>query len=34
VLNFYGKKLVHLINTDDLPVQIFSEILKRVVKLR
>jgi adenylate kinase len=33
VLNFYGKKLVRRINTDGLPVQIFSEILKQVVKL-
>ena len=33
VLNFYGKKLVHRINTDGLPVEIFSDILKRVVKL-
>ena len=34
VLNFYGKKLVRRINTDGLPVEIFSEILKHVVKLR
>ena len=33
VLNFYGKKLVRRINTDGLPVQIFSDILKHVVKL-
>ena len=33
VLNFYGKKLVRRINTDGLPVKIFSEILKQVVKL-
>ena len=33
VLNFYGKKLVRHINTDGLPVQIFSDILKQVVKL-
>jgi adenylate kinase len=33
VLNFYGKKLVHRINTDGAPVEIFSEILKHVVKL-
>lgn len=33
VLNFYGKKLVHRINTDGLPVQIFSDILQQVVKL-
>jgi adenylate kinase len=32
VLNFYGKKLVRRINTDGLPVEIFSEILKHVVK--
>ena len=34
VLNFYGKRLVHRINTDGAPVEIFSEILKHVVKLR
>jgi adenylate kinase len=34
VLNFYGKKLVHRINTDGLPVEIFSDILKHVVNLR
>ena len=34
VLNFYGKKLVRRINTDGLPVQIFSDILKQVVKLQ
>ena len=33
VLNFYGRKLVHRINTDGTPVEIFSEILKQVVKL-
>jgi adenylate kinase len=33
VLNFYGKKLVRRINTDGLPVQIFSDILRQVVKL-
>jgi adenylate kinase len=33
VLNYYGKKLVRRINTDGLPVQIFSDILKQVVKL-
>ena len=33
VLNFYGKKLVRRINTDDAPVKIFSDILKHVVKL-
>ena len=34
VLNFYGKKLVHHINTDGPPVETFSDILKHVVKLR
>ncbi len=33
VLNFYGKKLIQRINTDGQPVEIFSNILKRVVKL-
>jgi len=33
VLNFYGKKLVHRINTDGKPVEIFLTILKQVVKL-
>jgi adenylate kinase len=33
VLNFYGRKLVHRINTDGTPVEIFSEILKHIVKL-
>jgi len=33
VLDFYGKKLVRRINTDGTPVKIFSDILKRVVKL-
>ena len=33
VLNYYGKKLIRRINTDGLPVEIFSDILKRVVKL-
>ena len=33
VLNFYGKKLVHRINTDGSPVETFSAILKHVVKL-
>jgi adenylate kinase len=33
VLNFYGKKLVRRINTDGPPVEIFSDILKQVVKL-
>lgn len=34
VLNFYGKKLVRRINTDGKPVEIFTDILKQVVKLR
>jgi adenylate kinase len=33
VLDFYGKKLIQRINTEGLPVEIFSKILKRVVKL-
>lgn len=33
VLNYYGKKLIQRVNTDGQPVEIFSEILKRVVKL-
>jgi len=33
VLSFYGKKLVHRINTDGAPVKIFSDILKHVVRL-
>ncbi len=33
VLNFYGKKLVHRINTDGPPVKTFFDILKHVVKL-
>jgi adenylate kinase len=33
VLNFYGTKLVHRINTDGSPVETFSGILKHVVKL-
>ena len=34
VLKFYGKKLVHRINTDGTPAETFSKILRRVVKLR
>jgi adenylate kinase len=34
VLNFYGKKIVHRINTDNTPVKTFADILKHVVKLR
>ena len=33
VLNFYGKSLVHRINTDAPPVETFFDILKQVVKL-
>jgi adenylate kinase len=33
VLNFYGKGLVHRINTDGPPVETFFGILKQVVKL-
>ncbi|HEX5397563.1 MAG TPA: nucleoside monophosphate kinase [Verrucomicrobiae bacterium] len=33
VLDFYGRKLVQRINTDGTPVKIFSDIVKRVVKL-
>ncbi len=34
VLNFYGKKLVHKINTDDRPAETFLKILKQVVKVK
>jgi adenylate kinase len=34
VLNFYGKKFVHRINTDGPPVETFSDILKQVVKIK
>jgi adenylate kinase len=34
VLNYYGKKIVHLINTDGTPPQTFSKILRHVVKLK
>ena len=33
VLIYYGKKLIQRVNTDGLPVDIFSDILQRVVKL-
>ncbi len=33
VLNFYGKKFVHRINTDGTPPQTFLKILRQVVKL-
>jgi adenylate kinase len=32
VLNYYGKKLVHKINTDGTPPQTFLKILRQVVK--
>ena len=34
VLNFYGKSLVHRINTDGAPVKTFYDILKHVVKIK
>lgn len=34
VLKFYGKKLVHHINTDETPVETFMKILKEVLKLK
>ena len=33
VLKFYGKKIVHRINTDGTPPETFPEILRHVVKL-
>jgi adenylate kinase len=33
VLNFYGKKIVHRINTDGTPTETFFKILRHVVKL-
>ena len=33
VINFYGRKLVHRVNTDQPPVKTFLDILKHVVKL-
>jgi len=33
VLNFYGREIVHRINTDGTPVQTFSKILRRVAEL-
>ena len=33
VINFYGRKLVHRVNTDQPPVNTFLDILKQVVKL-
>ncbi len=34
VLSFYGKELVHRINTDGEPVETFFAVLKHVVRLR
>ena len=34
VLNFYGKKIVHKINTDGTPPQTFLKVLRHVVNLR
>jgi len=33
VLSFYGRKIVHRINTDGTPPQTFSKILRHVIKL-
>jgi len=33
VLNFYGKELVHRINTDGTPPETFLKVLRRIVKL-
>lgn len=33
VLNFYGKEIVHTINTDGTPPETFLEVLRHVVKL-
>jgi adenylate kinase len=33
VLNFYGKEIVHRINTDGTPEETFAKILRHVVKL-
>jgi len=33
VLNFYGKKIVHQINTDGTPPQTFLKVLRQIVKL-
>jgi adenylate kinase len=34
VLDFYGKKVVHQINTDETPVETFARILKIILKLK
>jgi len=33
VLNFYGKKIVHTINTDGTPPETFLKVMRQVVKL-
>ena len=33
VLNYYGKKIVHRINTDGTPTETFAKVMRRVVKL-
>jgi adenylate kinase len=33
VLNFYGRKLVHNIDSDQSPAKVLVDILKRIVKL-
>jgi len=34
VLNFYGREIVHRVNTDGTPPQTFLKVLRHVVKLR
>ncbi len=34
VLDFYGKKVVHQINTDETPVETFARILKLILKIK
>src|SRR3984957_3707895 len=34
VLNYYGKEMVHRINTDGTPTETFYKVLKQVMKLR
>jgi hypothetical protein len=33
VLNYYGRKIVHRINTDGTPVETFAKVMRQVVKL-
>lgn len=33
VLNYYGKKIVHRINTDGTPTETFAKVMRQVVKL-